>query len=134
MGEELEARDRAHAMELVYGVLRWRFRLELLLAKLLSRPLRSKDRDIELVLLLALYSLVELSTPDYAVVNEAVAQKLRERQVHQIPGMIETGQSSGMRTLERSLATLVRDGLVDAEEALSVTTQPKTLEQLLRRG
>ena len=77
MGEELEARDRAHAMELVYGVLRWRFRLELLLAKLLSRPLRSKDRDIELVLLLALYSLVELSTPDYAVVNEAVAQTRR---------------------------------------------------------
>jgi 16S rRNA (cytosine967-C5)-methyltransferase len=36
--------------------------------------LRNKDRDIQLVLLIALYELVELSTPDYAVVNEAVAQ------------------------------------------------------------
>jgi 16S rRNA (cytosine967-C5)-methyltransferase len=72
--DKLEARERALAMELVNGVLRWRFRLEGLLAKLLSKSLRKKDVDIQLVLLLALYELVELSTPDYAVVNEAVTQ------------------------------------------------------------
>ncbi len=75
--EKLEARERALAMELVNGVLRWRFRLEALLAKLLSKPLRRKDFDIQLVLLLALYELIELSTPDYAVVNEAVSQTRR---------------------------------------------------------
>ena len=70
----LDPRERALAMELVNGVLRWRFRLEALLAGLLSKPLRKKDRDLELLLLVALYELVELHTPDYAVVNEAVVQ------------------------------------------------------------
>mgnify|MGYP001814859859 FL=1 len=69
-----EPRERSLAMELVNGVLRWRFRLEALLAQLLSKPVRKKDIDIQLVLLVALYELTELSTPDYAVVNEAVAQ------------------------------------------------------------
>ena len=75
--DKLEARERSLAMELVNGVLRWRFRLEALLAKLLNKPLRKKDVDIQLVLLLALYELIELSTPDYAVVNEAVTQTRR---------------------------------------------------------
>lgn len=69
-----EPRQRSLAMELVNGVLRWRFRLESLLAKCLGKPLRKKDVDIQLVLLLAFYELIELNTPDYAVVNEAVAQ------------------------------------------------------------
>jgi len=75
--DKLEPRERSLAMEMVNGVLRWRFRLEALLAKLLSKSLRKKDYDIQLVLLLALYELTELSTPDYAVVNEAVAQTRR---------------------------------------------------------
>ena len=69
----LEARDRALAMELVNGVLRWRFRLEAVLARLLRKPLRKKDYDLQLLLLLALYELMELRSPDYAVVNEAVS-------------------------------------------------------------
>ncbi|MGD2054147.1 MAG: 16S rRNA (cytosine(967)-C(5))-methyltransferase RsmB [Gammaproteobacteria bacterium] len=69
-----DRRERSLAMELVNGVLRWRFRLEAILAQLLNKPLRKKDQDVQLVLLIALYELVELSTPDYAVVNEAVAQ------------------------------------------------------------
>jgi len=72
-----EPRERSLAMELVNGVLRWRYRLEALLAKLLRKPLRKKDHDIEYVLLIALYELIELSTPDYAVVNEAVSQTRR---------------------------------------------------------
>ena len=75
--DKLEPRERSLAMEMVNGVLRWRFRLEALLSKLLSKSLRKKDYDIQLVLLLALYELTELSTPDYAVVNEAVAQTRR---------------------------------------------------------
>jgi 16S rRNA (cytosine967-C5)-methyltransferase len=75
--EHLPARQRALAMELVNGVLRWRFRFEALLAELLRKPLRKKDNDIQLVLLMALHELNELSTPDYAVVNEAVGQARR---------------------------------------------------------
>lgn len=72
-----QPRQRSLAMELVNGVLRWRFRLEGLLAKLLSKPLRKKDFDVQLVLLLALYELNEHNTPDYAVVDEAVSQARR---------------------------------------------------------
>ena len=74
-----EPRQRSLAMELVNGVLRWRFRLENLLAKCLGKPLRNKDVDVKLVLLLAFYELIELNTPDYAVVNEAVAQARQMR-------------------------------------------------------
>ena len=70
-------RQRAQAMELVNGVLRWRVRLEALLAKLLKKPLRRKDTDLQLVLLVALYEINALSTPDYAIVNEAVNQVRR---------------------------------------------------------
>ena len=60
-------------MELVNGVLRWHLKLEHLLKQFLKKPLRNKESDIKILLLMALYELVELSTPDYAVVNEAVS-------------------------------------------------------------
>lgn len=72
-----DPRERSLAMELINGVLRWRFRLDALLAQLMSKPLRKKDHDVQLVLLIALYELGELSTPDYAVLNEAVDQTRR---------------------------------------------------------
>lgn len=68
----LEKRQRALAMELVQGVLRWRWKLEYLLNQLMKKPLRSKEQELKLILLLALYELMELSTPEYAVVNETV--------------------------------------------------------------
>ncbi len=60
-------------MELVNGVLRWHWKLNFLLNQFLKKPLRNKDHDVKLLLLMALYELVELNTPDYAVVNEAVS-------------------------------------------------------------
>lgn len=68
----LESRERAFAMELVQGVLRWRWKLEFLLSRLMKKPLRSKEQEVKLLLLLSLYELMELSTPEYAVVNETV--------------------------------------------------------------
>jgi 16S rRNA (cytosine967-C5)-methyltransferase len=69
-----EPRERAFAMELAYGVLRWRFRLDAVLAQLMKKPVRSKDYELQLVLMIALYELTELSAPDYAVIDEAVRQ------------------------------------------------------------
>jgi len=71
--DRLEGRERALAMELVNGVLRWYWKLDFLLNQFLKKPLRSKEQEIKLLLLMALYELVELNTPDYAVVNEAVS-------------------------------------------------------------
>lgn len=69
----LEGRERALAMELANGVLRWYWKLDYLLNQFLEKPLRNKEQDLKLLLLMALYELVELNTPDYAVVNEAVS-------------------------------------------------------------
>jgi len=67
------AGDKALAQELSYGVLRWQPRLALLLSRLLKRPLRRKDRDLEVVLLLGLYQLGYLRTPPHAAVAETVS-------------------------------------------------------------
>ena len=67
-----DSRDRGLANEIVNGVLRWRWQLEFLVASLLSKPLKQKDIDIQLILLISLYELIECRTPDYAIINEAV--------------------------------------------------------------
>jgi len=106
--DKLDARERPLAMELVNGVLRWRFRLEALLAKLLSKSLRKKDVDIQLVLLLALYELIELSTPDYAVVNEAVTQTRRVGKKW-ASGMVNGVLRSFIRDREALLSSIDED-------------------------
>jgi 16S rRNA (cytosine967-C5)-methyltransferase len=65
-------RDRPLAAQLCYGTLRWYLRLDALLGRLLNAPLRSRDRDVESLLLLGLYELNSLATPDYAVVDRSV--------------------------------------------------------------
>jgi len=70
--QELDARERAFCLELVQGVLRWRWRLEFYLQCFLQKPLRNKDSDLQLLLLLSLYEVTQMHTPDYASVNEAV--------------------------------------------------------------
>ncbi len=67
-----DRRDRGLANEMVNGVLRWRWQLEALVSALLSKPLKAKDIDVQLVLLMALYELTECRTPDYAIINQAV--------------------------------------------------------------
>lgn len=67
-----DRRDRGLANEIVNGVLRWRWQLEFYVSQLLSKPLKAKDSDVQLVLLMALYELTECRTPDYAIINEAV--------------------------------------------------------------
>ncbi len=67
-----DARDRGLANEIVNGVLRWRWQLEYFVSCLLKKPLKPKDIDVQLVLLMALYELNECRTPDYAVINESV--------------------------------------------------------------
>ena len=67
-----DRRDRGLANEIINGVLRWRWQLEFFVSCLLSKPLKQKDRDVQLLLLMALYELKECRAPDYAVINDAV--------------------------------------------------------------
>jgi len=67
-----DPRQRALTQELVYGTLRWSYRLEALLARLLQKPLKKKDRDLHALLLIGLYQLLILEIPAHAAVSETV--------------------------------------------------------------
>ena len=73
-GSRLDRADRALATELVYGILRWRGRLDWLLAPCLDRPLAALDPVIRTSLRLGVYQLACLTRiPDFAAVDETVS-------------------------------------------------------------
>lgn len=65
------------------------------------------------------------------LVTPAVANGIREGQDHFMRNAMLTGTEDGMITLERSLATLVRDRLIDRETAIRTATDPNVLLHLL---
>jgi 16S rRNA (cytosine967-C5)-methyltransferase len=67
-----DKRDLSFSRELSYGLCRWYFTLADLLDKRLQKPLRDKDVDIEIILLLGLYQLLVIKTDVHAAVNETV--------------------------------------------------------------
>lgn len=67
-----DSRERALAQELCYGVLRWLPQLQALLNCLLRKPLKSKDNDIQVLLLIGLYQHLYLQIPPYAATAATV--------------------------------------------------------------
>ena len=67
-----DARQRALIQELVYGTLRWFYRLDALLQQLLQKPLKQRDADVRCLLLTGLYQLTQLAMPQRVAVNETV--------------------------------------------------------------
>ncbi len=72
-----DERDRAFCSELCYGFCRRYFLLRELLGRRLQRPLKARDRDVEVILLLGLYQLRHTRVDDHAAVDESV--KLLQR-------------------------------------------------------
>ncbi|MDD5563616.1 MAG: type IV pilus twitching motility protein PilT [Thermoanaerobaculaceae bacterium] len=62
----------------------------------------------------------------------AVANLIREGKTFQIPTVMQTAKRLGMRTLTDSLAELVRNGTVDAQEALARAVDKDALRGLLK--
>jgi 16S rRNA (cytosine967-C5)-methyltransferase len=73
-----DARDRAYARHLVYGVLRWLTALEWLADQLLRKPLRRKDRDVHRLILVGLFQLWKDDAAAHAAIHEGAesARKL----------------------------------------------------------
>lgn len=69
---QVPAKDHAFLQALCYGVCRQWQTLENHLNQLLEKPLRNKDADIKALLLLGLYQLFYLRTPDHAAVSATV--------------------------------------------------------------
>lgn len=68
----LDAKDQSLMKALVYGVLRDYYPLHELLKLLLSRPLKNKDRDLGLLIMMGLFQLQHHRVPEYAIVSETV--------------------------------------------------------------
>ncbi len=65
--------DQGLLQELCYGTLRWYLQLRYLVGRLLQKPLRCRDREIETLLCLGLYQLLHMRVPEYAAVTTTVA-------------------------------------------------------------
>jgi len=65
-------RDRAFCSELCYGLCRYYYLLQNNLNSLLKKPLKSRDKDVQLIILLGLYQIRFMRVEDHAAVNESV--------------------------------------------------------------
>lgn len=103
-----DSRDRALCQELAYGVLRWQIRLDAIIGQLLKKALKGKDRDIQTILRLAVYELMECRTPDYAVINDA-GSLVRRRGKNWATGMVNAVLRRFVREKEAILSALADD-------------------------
>ncbi|MBP7632894.1 PilT/PilU family type 4a pilus ATPase [Candidatus Ozemobacteraceae bacterium] len=63
--------------------------------------------------------------------TSAIRSLIGEGKIHLIPSFLETGSEFGMTTLEMSLASLVRQNKVRAEDAMTAAPNPAALRKLL---
>jgi 16S rRNA (cytosine967-C5)-methyltransferase len=74
-----DPRDQGLCSELCYGFCRYYFVLSAALKPLLKKPLKGKDVDIQVILVLGLYQIRFMRVDDHAAVNETVNLVLRQK-------------------------------------------------------
>jgi len=81
ISKRLDESQRGLFQQFCYGVIRWYPTLQTLSQRLLSKPLKAKDADINALLLIGIYQLRSLRIPDHAALSETVnACKLLNKQ------------------------------------------------------
>tara|TARA_Y100001935_G_C17311772_1_gene517168 strand:- start:6539 stop:7849 length:1311 start_codon:yes stop_codon:yes gene_type:complete len=68
----LPKKDIALAKELSFGLCRWYFQLDSIIKKKLKKPLKQKDMDIRLVLMLGAYQLLYSRVAEHAAISTSV--------------------------------------------------------------
>lgn len=63
--------------------------------------------------------------------NNAVANLIREKRIHELNSVVETSSQEGMVDMNRSLSELVRSGEISVESAYNNSLNPKTLERMI---
>ena len=67
------------------------------------------------------------------VPNIAIRNLIRESKVHQIYGLMQTGQgTSGMQTMNQSLYALLQQGAIDMDTAVGRSPEPSELQSMIR--
>ena len=103
-----DPRQRALLQELVYGTLRWYYRLEGLLGQLLRKPLKRKDTDVRSLLLAGLYQLDQLSMPQRVAVHETV-QAVQALNKGWASGLVNAVLRNYQRDSEKYTAAIAED-------------------------
>ena len=67
--------------------------------------------------------------------NPAIRNLIREDKIHQIYGMMQTGQGKfGMQTFNQALATLYFKRMISLQVAMARSSKPDELEDIIARG
>lgn len=65
--------------------------------------------------------------------NSAIRSMIRDSKVHQVDGVIRSGQAEGMVSMDASLLKLYQEGVIRREEALKYSPNPEMLEKRLEK-
>ncbi len=118
--------DRALTQELCYGVLRWRPRLQLVIERLLKKPLKQRECDIHCLLLLGLYQLIYTRIPPHAAVAETVSI-VAETKKPWVKGLVNAVLRNFLRKQDQLLLE------IDANEVARYA-HPKWMIELVREA
>lgn len=122
--DKVEDRDRGFTQDLAFGTARWQPRLSALAAKLLQKPFKAADADVEALLLVALYQLLYSRVPAHAAIGETVgcADKLKKPWAK---ALLNAVLRRAQRESEALLAELEHDPVVR-------TAHPRWLQKSLK--
>ena len=74
-----------------------------------------------------------VSAVEIMLANSVIRRHIRDHKIFEIPPNIEMGSREGMQTLEMAMAELVQNGVVSREDAMSKSSNPVRLNELLVR-
>ena len=122
--DKVEDRDRGFTQDLAFGTARWQPRLSALAAKLLQKPFKAADADVEALLLVGLYQLLYTRVPPHAAIGETVgcADKLKKPWAK---ALLNAVLRRAQRESEALLAELEHDPVVR-------TAHPRWLQKSLK--
>ena len=122
--DKVEHHDRALAQDLAFGAARWQPRLQLLAEKLLEKPFKAADKDVEALLLIGLYQLLHSRIPEHAAIGETVgcAGALKKPWAK---GLLNAVLRRAQREHEAIFAELDRDPVLH-------TAHPRWLQKALK--
>jgi|TARA_R100000935_G_scaffold8172_1_gene17130 16S rRNA (cytosine967-C5)-methyltransferase len=106
ISKRLDETQRPLFQQLTYGVIRWFFALESILQQLLSKPLKTKDADVQALLLVGIYQLRSLRIPDHAALSETVnaSKRLNKQWASGLINACLRNYQRQQKTLEETLA------------------------------
>lgn len=61
--------------------------------------------------------------------NGAIANLIRENDLHQIPSVLQMGSREGMQLLETDIIELIKNGTISQEEGLKYSNNPKLIKE-----